>query len=218
MEAKYELEKLDFSDVKDVLTLVIQIKRYNGKIGVTINKSDEQEVDKENLYNIVCKDLHVNNKQKKQYAWLIYGKKENDNEECLQVASSNDIWTEMKQDTKAMIYEPTNKIRRDTYFYKDVFDTYQCRYTNPIYYDMFNNYSELYFYILKVDEYLKKLDIEEQKYIAENTDSERAKANFAEVWFAYQTMAVYWNPFGKENNILKHIMEFERKGVFHTID
>lgn len=66
---------------------------------------------------------------------------------------------------------------------------------------------QLTFYTIEVDKYLSE---KEKKFCLEllgNTDSsvERKYANYAEVKFAYETQAIYWNPFGIEYKILEQI-------------
>ena len=43
-----------------------------------------------------------------------------------------------------MLYAPTYEIENmNTFFYENVYTTFQCRYSNPIYYYMFNSYNNI---------------------------------------------------------------------------
>ena len=126
---------------------------------------------------------------KNQYVWLIYGKREGMESDCLQVASSYNILKEIKQDVKAMLFSPTEEIKgMNTFFYENVYTTFQCRYSNPIYYYMYDSYDNIEIYVLNLEEYLDNNEklICMNEFGSSSNDFHRIKATYAEVKFAYE--------------------------------
>lgn len=72
---------------------------------------------------------------------------------------------------------------------------------------MFKRYSKSAFFTIEVDKYLNAKEKKSCGEVFGNIDScdERKYANYAEVKFAYETQAIYWNPFGIEYKILEQI-------------
>lgn len=197
-----------FSEMQSYIEKVMTINKLSTE-SIEVTVFDEVHViNKKDLYSKVCQMINFYVEQlENKYAWALFGIDDKSNVECLQVASSNNVSKEIKCDVKAMVAEPFDKFYLDTYFYENVFETYQCRYSNPLYNDMFKKYMQLTFYTIEVDKYLSE---KEKKFCLEllgNTDSsvERKYANYAEVKFAYETQAIYWNPFGIEYKILEQI-------------
>ena len=148
------VEKKTFEQLKSFLIDLVKIeKNKDGKISLIIDNSVES-VTRDDFYKKFCDEMNRKAEFcKNQFVWLIYGMGER--KDCLQVASSYSILKEIKQDIKAMLYAPTYEIENmNTFFYENVYTTFQCRYSNPIYYYMFNSYNNIEIYILNVEEYL----------------------------------------------------------------
>mgnify|MGYP000019172897 FL=1 len=203
------VEKKTFEQLKSFLIDLVKIeKNKDGKISLIIDNSVES-VTRDDFYKKFCDEMNRKAEFcKNQFVWLIYGMGER--KDCLQVASSYSILKEIKQDIKAMLYAPTYEIENmNTFFYENVYTTFQCRYSNPIYYYMFNSYNNIEIYILNVEEYLDDNEelICKNEFSKSTGDLQRIKATYAEVKFAYESKAIYWNPFGIEKKMLKCIQD-----------
>ena len=136
-------QKKTFDDLEKFLIELVKIeKKSNGKINLIINNTTNS-ISADDFYKKFSSEI---NKKidfcKNQYVWLIYGKREGMEIDCLQVASSYNILKEIKQDVKAMLFSPTEEIEgMNTFFYENVYTTFQCRYSNPIYYYMYDSAS-----------------------------------------------------------------------------
>lgn len=116
--------------------------------------------------------------------WAIFGNgKEIERWTCLEVGSSQNIKSELREILRLMISEP-QIVKKATTFHKDVYEF--CTYKDKAsvkYRAMYQLCEEFVVYEIDVREYLAGTDIE--KY-----DS----VNYAEVKFACETRALYWNP------------------------
>lgn len=121
--------------------------------------------------------------------WTIFGKgKGIDNWTCLHVGSSRDIKKELNGILKLMVSR-SEKLRKSTIFHKDVYEL--CTYMDKAsvkYRSMYKLCKEFVVYEIDVPTYLKSTDAE--KY---------SNVEYAEVKFACETKALYWNPAPKMN-------------------
>lgn len=78
---------------------------------------------------------------------------------------------------------------------------------------MYDSYDNIEIYVLNVEEYLDNNEklICMNEFGSSSNDFHRIKATYAEVKFAYESKSIYWNPFGVENRILKHIQDNQEK-------
>ncbi|MCH5345434.1 MAG: hypothetical protein J1E64_15545 [Acetatifactor sp.] len=116
--------------------------------------------------------------------WAIFGKgKGIDNWTCLHVGSSKDIKSELLEIFKLMISEPKEK-KKSTTFHKEVYDfwTYMDK-TSQKYRSMYNLCKKFVVFEIDIHKYLEGIDT--GKY---------GRVEYAEVKFAYETKALYWNP------------------------
>ena len=121
--------------------------------------------------------------------WTIFGKGNGiDNWTCLHVGSSRDIKFELKGILKLMVSR-SEKLRKSTIFHKNVYElwTYMDK-ASVKYRSMYNLCEEFVVYEIDVPTYLKSTDAEEYSNV-----------EYAEVKFAYETKALYWNPAPKMN-------------------
>lgn len=131
--------------------------------------------------------------------WALLGTIEQSKDKwiCLQVASSVDICNEIVSDIECMTpITPQDKKTWKSQFHRDgVFDVI---YGLDVRCQKYRNICERfdYFCIVLIDhkEYLKGID---------TTGYDPMK--YAEVKFAYDTQAFYWNPIKKEFDILKRL-------------
>ena len=128
--------------------------------------------------------------------WALFGFIDDANMICLQVASADDIVTEITNDLCNM--QPVCEADTKSWgsgLHKKVFDvTYGLDSRCQKYRNMFENYKK--FYVVSIDHELFVANDKLEKY---NTLKQ------AEVLFAYKTQALYWVPFGEEYTILNEI-------------
>ncbi len=141
------------------------------------------EITQETLNTI--KNYKPNHKlqDKTKRLWAIFGKNSDNNWFCLEVGSSTDINTEIKNNLNAMKSE-SYCIKKSTIFHDEVysFNTYMDkRYVK--YRTMYKMCKEFIIYEINVSEYLKS-----ESYGSYNP------VNYAEVKFAYKTKPIFWNP------------------------
>ena len=127
--------------------------------------------------------------------WMLLGKKYNDEEyTALQVASSNDIYKEIRRDLNLML--PVDE-ERDSRFFKSLFGGEVCKIIDGLdslgqrYRHMYDNYDEFCVVIVDLDAIKDNEGFETKQY--------------AEVKFACAYKAKYWNPnnFNQERKILE---------------
>lgn len=156
----------------------------------------------------VFEEIKNNNCIKDKFVWTIFGINYENKIECLQVASSKNIKREILQDIKYMFSEhpkcsQSDKITRKTTFKNEY---KHCKNENKraaIYRTMLSRYKQLFIYALNVDKYLG-----DKIFFNENIDADieimykSYRYNFAEVKFAYEMGARYWNASGDEHRVL----------------
>ena len=159
---------------------------YSFKQKDIINKSEE-------LLEILKKEIP----DKKENIWALFGGKNEGRWICLQVASSFNIKKEIISDIKCMM--PLTK--EDTKQWSSVFhsDIFPVQYGMDVrcqkYRDMYKRFNSFCIVVINSKKYIKDRDIKEFDLV-----------KYAEVKFAYDTKALYWNPIKEEWNIL-HILE-----------
>lgn len=116
--------------------------------------------------------------------WSLWGKTRN-NEEwiCLEVGSSKDIKKEIRSDLSLMISKP-EQIKKSSAFYSEVFEymTYMDR-TSCKYRKIYEICNSFEWFEIDIDKYLENRDF-----------SGYNKVNYAEVSYAYEMRALFWNP------------------------
>ena len=142
------------------------------------NKITQETFNKINTYKSNQKEQDV-----KKRLWAIFGRKDTDKWFCLQVGSSFNICSEIRENLNAMKSEPTC-IAKSTFFHDNVysFNTYMDKYSVK-YRAMYDKCEQFIIYEIDVSEYLKDEDC--------GTYDE---VNYAEVMFADETKAMFWNP------------------------
>lgn len=123
--------------------------------------------------------------------WTIFGKGNGiDNWTCLHVGSSQDIKLELSGILKLMVSK-AKKLEKSTIFHENVYElwTYMDK-ASVKYRSMYNLCKEFVVYEIDVPTYLKDTDVDAEKY---------NNVEYAEVKFAYETKALYWNPAPKMN-------------------
>lgn len=135
----------------------------------------------------IIKDYEPNHKvqDNTKRLWAIFGNNSNDSDDwfCLEVGSSININIELKENLNAMKSKPSRP-KKSTLFHKDVyeFDTYMDKHSVK-YRAMYNMCENFIIYEINVDKYLKNIDYGSYDPI-----------NYAEVKFAWETKAMFWNP------------------------
>lgn len=164
-----------------------------------IKKDDiEIDIDSKNYLRIICdfqkETIKEAIKKVKEYKfldnkydkklWALFGKNEEfEKWVCLEVGSSQNIRNEIVYDLKLMVETPY-EVSKDSAFYKDVFkfrtysDRQSCKYRAII-----EMYKEFCWCEIDVSEYVDIQDINSWNTI-----------NYAEVKFAFETKAIFWNP------------------------
>ena len=149
------------------------------------NKITQETFNKINYYFKKNNTYESNQKEQddKKRLWAIFGRKDTDKWFCLQVGSSINIYKEIRENLNAMISEPTC-IEKSTFFHDNVysFNTYMDK-RSVKYRAMYDKCEQFIIYEIDVSEYLKDEDC--GKY---------DEVNYAEVMFAYNTKAMFWNP------------------------
>ena len=134
--------------------------------------------------------------------WAIFGKGNGiDNWTCLHVGSSKNIKSELLKIFTLMISEPEKK-EESTTFHKDVYDF--CTHMDK----KSQKYRSMYNLCEKFDIF----EIDVHKYLEGIDTGEHDRVEYAEVKFAYETKALYWNPApamngNKEKEIYKNIIK-----------
>lgn len=121
--------------------------------------------------------------------WTIFGKGNGiDNWTCLHVGSSRNIKSELNDILKLMVSE-SKKLKKNTTFHEEVYElqSYMDK-ASVKYRSMYNLCKEFIVYEIDVPTYLKDTDGEEYN-----------RVEYAEVKFANETRALYWNPAPKMN-------------------
>ncbi|MDE6254239.1 MAG: hypothetical protein K2M78_16670 [Lachnospiraceae bacterium] len=121
--------------------------------------------------------------------WTIFGKGNRiANWTCLHVGSNRDIKSELHGILNLMVSR-TEEIEKATIFHESVYElcTYMDKQSQK-YRSMYDLCNEFVVYEIDVPTYLKDTDVEEYNTI-----------EYAEVKFAYETKALYWNPAPKMN-------------------
>lgn len=126
--------------------------------------------------------------------WALFGFIDSVNVVCLQVASADDIVTEIANDLCRM--QPVCAADTKAWgsgLHKKVFNvTYGLDARCQKYRDMYDSYDG--FYVVPIDY---------QKFLGKTETYTFDKVKFAEVMFANMTCSLYWKPFGEESKILK---------------
>lgn len=165
-------------------------------------------------FSIICEfqreDLNDNSQRKELFekirskcinknVWALLGKNKSNNYICLQVGSSTSIIDKIILDLKCML--PFDK-KKDTKhwsskFHKNVLDVEygkdaKCQKYNH----MFEHFTDFCIITVDSDKYLEDVDVKDFN-----------KDNYAEVMFACETKARYWNPnsFKKEYQIMEEL-------------
>lgn len=121
--------------------------------------------------------------------WAIFGKGNGiDKWTCLQVGSSKDIKSELREIFRLMVSEPQKQVKK-TIFHENVYDfwTYSDK-ASVKYRSMYNLCKEFVVYEIDIPTYLEDINVEGYNPV-----------EYAEVKFAYETEALYWNPSPKVN-------------------
>lgn len=142
------------------------------------NKITQETFNKINTYKSNQKEQDV-----KKRLWAIFGRKDTDKWFCLQVGSSFNICSEIRENLNAMKSKPTC-IAKSTFFHDNVysFNTYMDKHSVK-YRAMYDKCKQFIIYEIDVSKYLKDVDCRTYD-----------KVNYAEVMFAVETKAMFWNP------------------------
>lgn len=163
-----------------------------------IRYKDKKE--KDGIIKVICgfgeDELHNAISKVKQYKyidynlevekrlWALWGKTKNSKEWiCLEVGSSKDIKKEIRSDLSLMISKP-EQVKKSSAFYSEVFEymTYMDR-TSCKYRKIYEICDSFEWFEIDIDKYLQNRDF-----------SGYNKVNYAEVSYAYETRALFWNP------------------------
>lgn len=162
------------------------------------------------LCEFIKEDIIDENKRKKLFVqikkgckegkiWALLGKTNKDELICLQVASAKDISKEIVADIKCML--PLSV--KDTKPWKSKFheNVFEAKYGLDVrcqkYRDMFERFDNFSIIIIEHEIYLK------------NIDCIFNPIKYAEVKYAYDTKALYWNAIKEEHEILRNIRQDE---------
>lgn len=159
---------------------------------IALTKLEIENINKRKMKNSISK------KCLGKRLWALFGYVDDVNMICLQVASSNDIVSEIVNDICCMlpICDGDTKVWGSE-FHKKIFSvTYRMDPKCQKYRDMYLNFDT--FYIVSIDH---KLYLKNEKEIKFET------LKYAEIMFAFVTKSLYWKPFGEECKILKAIKE-----------
>lgn len=144
----------------------------------------------------------------REKVWALFGS--NENEErwiCLQVGGSQNIINEIVADIKAML--PLNEDDKKYWsseFHSNIFEVhYGLDVRCQKYRNMFENFDRFCVVLIDSQKYLEGIN-----YLSEIDKLDKLD-KYAEVVYAYETKALYWNPFGGEYHILTHIKELAAK-------
>lgn len=147
--------------------------------------------------------------------WLLFGKKENCNWECLQVAQSkSNIENEIDTVIEFLLAEHNNLLKKVDYknsaFYEEVCPNVDSKkYREYLYRKIREEYDCFCICLLNVDKYLGI--VQEENEI--KTDADKivciCKNQYAEAKIAYQTLAVYWRLYssGIDGQTITYIVE-----------
>ena len=129
------------------------------------------------------RNFKISNSNKKKRLWTIFGtERDKEGLKCLQVGSSNNIVSEIREILRAMISIPEKKLI-STRFHEDVYEftTYVDK-ASVKYRHIYERYNTFILYEIEVEGYLKDVDIKGYD-----------KVNYAEVKFAFDNKALLWN-------------------------
>lgn len=157
------------------------------------NKEDIlNDENKKKIFSEIHKECYENN------AWALLGGILDDEFICLQVASASNISKEIIADIKCMLPLDKNDTKSwNSKFHDNVFTVqYGWDVRCQKYRDMYARFKK--FCIISIDPkiYLKNTDIGEYNLV-----------KYTEVKYAYDTLALYWNPIKEEHKILRDVEE-----------
>lgn len=163
-----------------------------------ISRTEIMKIDKRSLKSDISEQCEGRN------LWALFGFIDDVNMICLQVASADDIATEIVKDLCRMqpICDEDTKSWGGK-LHKKIFDvTYGLDSRCQKYRNMYDPYNG--FYVVSID-HLKILGkTETYKY---------DKVKYAEVMIADMTRSLYWKPFGEENKILEIVQGIDDGSV-----
>ncbi|WP_394526889.1 hypothetical protein [Lacrimispora sp. JR3] len=175
----------------------IDLKAYNKEntgLGVLCQFSKGDILD-ENERKKIFKNIKSGCKEKK--VWALLGGTEKNQWICLQVASASNISEEIISDIKCML-PITSKDTRPwkSQFHEKVFVVqYGLDVRCQKYRDMFERFSSFSIIIIEPKTYLK------------DSNNIYNSVKYAEVKYAYDTQALYWNAIKEEHEILRKIQQ-----------
>lgn len=168
---------------------------------IEFTKDDECESVKKNI-----KEIDLSNDK----VWALFGGENENNLQCLQVAYSENILSEIEEDIdfmfdKTIIYKGSvdneETIIKNSKFYEHVYEIPKSSLEKEVekrkysYKNMYNSYSLFKICILDVDRYLNIEKSMRKINDDQNNIVEIAKHGYAEAKLAYETLSLYWNSY-----------------------
>ncbi|MBO0479772.1 hypothetical protein JZO72_09045 [Vagococcus fluvialis] len=168
---------------------------------IEFTKDDECESVKKNI-----KEIDLSNDK----VWALFGGENENNLQCLQVACSENILSEIEEDIdfmfdKTIIYKGSvdneETIIKNSKFYEHVYEIPKSGLEKEVekrkysYKNMYNSYSSFKICILDVDRYLNIEKSMRKINDDQNNIVEIAKHGYAEAKLAYETLSLYWNSY-----------------------
>lgn len=163
-----------------------------------ISRTEILKIDKRSLKSDILKKCEGRN------LWALFAFIDDMNMICLEVASADDIATEIVKDLCSMqpICDDDTKSWAGK-LHKKIFDvTYGLDFRCQKYRNMYDNYNG--FYVVSIDHLMILGKTETYTY---------DKVKYAEVMIAYMTRSLYWKPFGEESKILKIVQGIDDGSV-----
>ncbi len=144
----------------------------------------------------IFKHIRNNISDKEKKVWALLGGEKKNKWICLQVASANNIQKEIISDIKCML--PLKKDDRKQWSSKFHSNIFKVQYGMDVRCQKYRDMCEHF-------DFFRIIVINPEEYIKGNNNGEFDLIKYTEVKFAYETKALYWNPFNEEHKILEVI-------------